>query len=746
MNEVTFKPTNKEPISQQSNNFEKNFDNTMKKNDIKLNEVNNMLTEKEQSLKKKIFKLDKTESLVFSDPKLSAVYNEMAENGEEKYGYHYNETIMNIIFNEYVLNSPKYIQKYKMAIPKEKKRRDKSGINQLKQKGEKKINKELNKDENLEETTSAGSAGGAAGYVGYAGPAAWSKNGKTMKRPIMHGVTFIGESNYLTDPQEFEKYVNFLNEETEIDYIQKNSEAYGSLNNMNKNDLDIIQNDIKTKKIEEEAKSKAQQRFMGIVRAVQTGEISPDKVSEKIRKAANTMKKKDVMDFASTKHEDLPEKVDEGVLAMEDIYNDEINAGKNEYDAARTVLDTLTNGAWSSWGENKIKIFLNKIVKYMKNLNKNLSSVNEDGESIIDDSSSSMAFTPNPVDQSSGVPRGMMDAGLTENEIKTTLNNLDEELETYSIYHKKLKKMTEDRKPSSLVMKDRLGTENTKNFKSDMKNSGTGEIINIEKELQWKEQQTDVGKNPQKLGADLEKNSLKTTKGESFKNVGNSTNDKGDEIPKRNLTDDEMSEVEKYRLGLGDFIFDNKPDERFEERMKADMGEKLYDQRIKKMEFRAEAPMYNKDTQPIENGMEKDQFNKEKSGWNERDGIKESALIGKYDVHGKNNFINFKLKNVINGVNEDQMKDYYVLNLKGLGNTLNSKGELNEEIRNIVLKYDFYTDGDNVLAVKSTKKLIESHNTNKENIDTSFNKMKHLLDYDPTNYLNTKTIKENRGF
>ena len=129
---MNVKPTLKEPVNKQSKNFEKNFNNVMKQDHIQLQEVDDLLTEKEQSLKKKIFSLAKMESLVFSDPKLTKVYDEMAENGEEKYGYHYNETIMNMIFNDYVLNSPKYLQKYKMAIPKKKKRRDKSGINQLK--------------------------------------------------------------------------------------------------------------------------------------------------------------------------------------------------------------------------------------------------------------------------------------------------------------------------------------------------------------------------------------------------------------------------------------------------------------------------------------------------------------------------------------------------------------------------------------------------------------------------------------
>jgi len=53
------------------------------------------------------------------------------------------------------------------------------------------------------------------------------------------------------------------------------------------------------------AKSKAQQRFMGMVHKCQkTGECS----SEEVEKTAQSMKKKDADDFASTKHKGLPEK------------------------------------------------------------------------------------------------------------------------------------------------------------------------------------------------------------------------------------------------------------------------------------------------------------------------------------------------------------------------------------------------------------------------------------------------------
>ena len=54
------------------------------------------------------------------------------------------------------------------------------------------------------------------------------------------------------------------------------------------------------------ALSKKQQRFFGIVRAIQKGEQSP--TTPETAKAAADMKKTDVKKFASTKHKGLPEK------------------------------------------------------------------------------------------------------------------------------------------------------------------------------------------------------------------------------------------------------------------------------------------------------------------------------------------------------------------------------------------------------------------------------------------------------
>ena len=60
------------------------------------------------------------------------------------------------------------------------------------------------------------------------------------------------------------------------------------------------------KKVSEEAVSRKQQKFFGIVRAIQKGELEP--TTPETAKAARDMKKSDVKKFASTKHKGLPER------------------------------------------------------------------------------------------------------------------------------------------------------------------------------------------------------------------------------------------------------------------------------------------------------------------------------------------------------------------------------------------------------------------------------------------------------
>ena len=60
--------------------------------------------------------------------------------------------------------------------------------------------------------------------------------------------------------------------------------------------------------------SKQQQKFMGIVHAIQKGDIDPSDVSPEAQKVAQDMNPSDVKDFASTKHKGLPKKVKQEIL------------------------------------------------------------------------------------------------------------------------------------------------------------------------------------------------------------------------------------------------------------------------------------------------------------------------------------------------------------------------------------------------------------------------------------------------
>ena len=84
------------------------------------------------------------------------------------------------------------------------------------------------------------------------------------------------------------------------------------------------------------AVSKAQQKFFGIVRAIQKGELEP--TTPETAKVAATMKKKDVKDFASTDHKGLPEKK----LSKEQLNYDSVrnfDADSNDRNGNRNCFD-----------------------------------------------------------------------------------------------------------------------------------------------------------------------------------------------------------------------------------------------------------------------------------------------------------------------------------------------------------------------------------------------------------------------
>jgi hypothetical protein len=1191
---ATFKPTTGTDPTPQGKKFETNFKKTMTQYNVNLGEVDSKLDEAEQSLKKKIFSLAKMEALVFSDPKLSSVYEEMSENGEEKYGYHYNETIQNMLFNDYVLNSPKYLQKYKQAQPKEKKRRDKSGINQLKKHGEEMQTRNLvtkpapkpvteadeqktkvlflvnEKDPNdpdlfayfpeeegdrkgnktayshvgqhsaaspayaeesrqatpeeyqdlkaeleglgynlevlngIGETTGAGGAGGGGGafsgsgqysaplgykknvdeftmmkgkpeqnvdveaadepqdddcYIesngfkytvscngkfikefvemddalaavktwkeannwypntwfisdhgnfsliddegniinettgsgssgAYYGPAMWGSGdlmhtkgkAKVKTVPMVKGGTIIGENkNYLIDPTGFEKYVERLNE-ADISYqtelgkryqqshtgsnqglgvsevpqtpereqlkqgIDNNTSLYigQDIDKMRDDDVKILHNDMTqknsyfphpnnpnlqndgisgkakedntiidktsaftsdtvkhwnpsdtniemdtlktgdpdkpdlnlmedsgtkletTQQLKDYIALKKTTTGKGLTRddvpkvagqalydlAIQMADrfLSPvswdeladtnsmwsyirkeggmtfEQLDVAVKKASKKRAKDDGTGFDKLLETNVNEFLGGDAVIGSDVKNIQPRAGEKPFvlNGSKWEFETATydNGKkdivvysykddiyydYLKWREamgidkntqtmNEVKkidekaksieqqrlfgmahavqkgeLPASKVGGAVKKIAKDVSpkdvedfastkhkglpdKVSESAQdSIIADKPDSMSNKATPTSQqSSGIDQGTKSAGgggSVSESYESLLEEINKELDAFSIHHDKLKRMAEDRKPSALVLRDRVGSENEKNFKSDLKDSSVAKEVDVENALEWKDQQTDVGKDPQKLGADIEKTEIKSAdmkSGEALKDVGDSANDKGDEIPKRNMTEEEQDEVWKYRFGLGDLVYDNEVGKRFEDRMKKDMGEKLYKQRQEKLKFRGKAPMYNKDPQPIDQTTaDKVQFDKEQTGWNERVGLKETQITGKYfDDLGKKKIIDFNLNEVLELKSDKRVPELKKVSLEGLGNTYTQKVSVNENFVKAVGGFKFFTNGQDVFALKNpVQNLSEGIEKDKKPVvNEQMEKMKHLVGYNTATFVKQSKI------
>lgn len=63
--------------------------------------------------------------------------------------------------------------------------------------------------------------------------------------------------------------------------------------------------------LEEKAVSRQQQKIMGLALSVKKGDTPKSKVSKKVQNMAKEMSKKELEDFASTKHKGLPKRVEE---------------------------------------------------------------------------------------------------------------------------------------------------------------------------------------------------------------------------------------------------------------------------------------------------------------------------------------------------------------------------------------------------------------------------------------------------
>jgi hypothetical protein len=448
--------------------------------------------------------------------------------------------------------------------------------------------------------------------------------------------------------------------------------------------------------MDEKAVSKNQQQFMGMVRAAQKGEM--ENPSPAVAKAAASMKPSDVKDFASTSHEGLPEKVEEATG-----FN-KVVKGKVEPKPVKTGDST------KQWKQPVKESMIDP---------QNPSMVSGNGTSMVKEPSAPAAPAVSSV--------GGVGESLEE--------SINKELEFYKKHLNKLNQMVnEERRHPALVNLDRVKDANEKNFKSDIKDSNIGDVIDMESQPMASELTQEVGDNPYKLAQDIEKEMLKKTKGEALKNVGNSANEEGDEIPKRNLSKEEMLAVAMNRgKGMQDIVYDNEPSEKFEKRMKADLGDDIYKLRQDKMKYQAKAPMYNKDTQPTDIGNEVEENNKYKKGFNNE------SIAGRYtDEFGKKKFIDFKLNETIEIGKVDS--SYQQVSTDGMGNTYTSKIEENRSYNDFTNSYNLFHKNGKVFRVKKSQSInegVEKQAPKIENMD----KMKHLMGYNPSKYVVNKKIK-----
>ena len=109
------------------------------------------------------------------------------------------------------------------------------------------------------------------------------------------------------------------------------------------------------------AQSKAQQRFMGMVHAVQKGDMEAP--SKEVEKAADSMTKKAAKDFASTSHKGLPNKKESMKITKERLKElvKEVMTEESEYQAFfQKALDKAGKGINDMTDDEK-KAFFNKI-------------------------------------------------------------------------------------------------------------------------------------------------------------------------------------------------------------------------------------------------------------------------------------------------------------------------------------------------------------------------------------------------
>ena len=134
--------------------------------------------------------------------------------------------------------------------------------------------------------------------------------------------------------------------------------------------------------------SKAQQRFMGLVHAYKKGEVPASQVSQAVKDAAKSMKKKSTKKMASTKHKGLPNKVRSENM-NEDGHTDVASAERKLKLIIKDAMDTLNalrglsnEDSLPSWWTDKITLAKDYVGKSRDYIMNPAESVNETPQKV----------------------------------------------------------------------------------------------------------------------------------------------------------------------------------------------------------------------------------------------------------------------------------------------------------------------------------------------------------------------------
>ena len=93
------------------------------------------------------------------------------------------------------------------------------------------------------------------------------------------------------------------NEEEDVSDVTKGEDDQNPIQKQGPDGMDEVE-------VNEKAVSKQQQKIMGLALSVKRGDTPKSKVSKKVQDMSKEMSKKDLKDFASTKHKGLPKKAE----------------------------------------------------------------------------------------------------------------------------------------------------------------------------------------------------------------------------------------------------------------------------------------------------------------------------------------------------------------------------------------------------------------------------------------------------